>query len=233
MTLVQELLAVREKLQEFIENSAERGASTHITKLEDAANAIGKAWSGSWLGYQSCVYYENLKQPPAGAHFSSEWGFKTLNTIRTTTGNWREFTFDDVWNAIFKQAGNTDLGAIDASSARAGGLFVNSRSEILSILQIDSTNRKDRYTERLLDEVQTVVIPTKAEIEESWKPTDSMMSRDALAVTQGIKTPPHIAMLAQANAISHMERRERAKAREERVGRMCSLVMVAVRFGEN
>ena len=62
------------------------------------------------------------------------------------------------------------------------------------------------------------------------------MTRDSLAVTQGLRTPPHISVLAQAKAlrgpfescfrlmkiiiqaISHMERRDRARARAERVG---------------
>ena len=236
MTFVAELRDIREKLNAFIEGTAEQRASAAISTLEEAGNTIGKAWSGSWLGYQSCVYYANLEPPPAGAQFSIEWGFKKLRTIRTTTGEWNEFTFDEIRDAIFRVADMTDIEAIERNAARASGLFGNSRTEVLSILQIDAGHLNDPYVERLLQEVRDLKVLKQAEIQDSWTPTSQVMTRDSLAVTEGLRTPPHISVLAQAKAlrgpfescfrlmkiiiqaISHMERRDRARARAERVG---------------
>ena len=58
--------------------------------LKEAANGVGRAWSGSWLGYQSRVYYENLEPVPPGARFSIEWGFDAKWVSQGTVGNWNE-----------------------------------------------------------------------------------------------------------------------------------------------
>lgn len=43
-----------------------------LRHLEAAATRAQKAWSGSWFGYHSRVYYKDFIPPPAGAVFSSE-----------------------------------------------------------------------------------------------------------------------------------------------------------------
>jgi len=62
-----------------------RAAGGDLDRLEDAAEEIFHAWSGSNLGYQAEVYYENLKRPPSGAFFSLEWGFNGSSNLRGTT----------------------------------------------------------------------------------------------------------------------------------------------------
>ena len=54
-----------------------------IEAMERAARAVEKAWSKSWLGYQAYIYYRDLEPPPPGAHFSSEWGFQQLQTVKS------------------------------------------------------------------------------------------------------------------------------------------------------
>lgn len=236
MTLVAELLKIRETLQEFLEETVEREDPARTSTLEDAANRVGKSWGGSWLGYQSCVYYMDLTPPPAGAQFSQEFGLIPSRAIRGTTGDWVEYTFDSVYGTIVQLAGAPDICALEAGAASARGMFSNSQSEIVSTLQIDATTSRDPYVERLLDEVRELKAVTQAEIEQAWQPSAPLMSRDSLAVTQGFKTPPHISVLAQCvalrqpldlcvrlvkigtQAISHMERRERAQARADRIG---------------
>jgi hypothetical protein len=46
-----------------------------ISSLTDICTRFGNAWSGSWFGYHSRIYYRDFQPPPAGARFSSEWGF--------------------------------------------------------------------------------------------------------------------------------------------------------------
>jgi hypothetical protein len=45
-------------LADKLSEIAEKLPSEELEKLEEAACDIGKAWSGSWLGYQSRVYYK-------------------------------------------------------------------------------------------------------------------------------------------------------------------------------
>src|SRR5579872_6041671 len=94
--LTAELKGIHQELETFVDSYDASIGATSVNALEEAANAAGKAWSQSWLGYQSRVYYRNLQPPPPGAHFSSEWGFKQLHSIPTTTGDWVEFPEDAV-----------------------------------------------------------------------------------------------------------------------------------------
>ena len=88
--LSEELLTVADQLGTVFAAAEDSEVRGPLAQLEEAANTVGKAWSGSWLGYHAQVYYEDLQPPPPGAHFSQEWGFKQLRTIPTTTGSWRE-----------------------------------------------------------------------------------------------------------------------------------------------
>jgi hypothetical protein len=47
-----------------------------LKALQDAAQQVSHAFSGSWLGYHSRVYYEGFAAPPPGANFSQEWGLR-------------------------------------------------------------------------------------------------------------------------------------------------------------
>jgi len=71
----EELLEIAERLERLATDAKEPRVEGPLAALEDAANTIGKAWSGSWAGYPSRVYYDGLKLPPPGAHFSQEWGY--------------------------------------------------------------------------------------------------------------------------------------------------------------
>src|SRR5688500_8444776 len=67
-------------LAEKLEHSCKAGSLTDLVApldaVEAAANRIKKAFSGSWLGYHSRVYYADLVAPPPGVNFSKEWGLK-------------------------------------------------------------------------------------------------------------------------------------------------------------
>ena len=82
-----------------------------LQKLIDASKQVGEAWSGSWLGYQSRVYYANLVKPPSSARFSQEWGMKAIQ------GDWREFQYDDIITQL------SQFNNITFSLNHAGRLF--------------------------------------------------------------------------------------------------------------
>src|SRR5262245_49681986 len=84
--------------------AAEKIDGTALDALESAAEQVGKAWSGSWLGYHSRVYYKDLAPVPAGARFSKEWGIEERFAVDGTVGEWREFEFDGVVEEIRRRA---------------------------------------------------------------------------------------------------------------------------------
>lgn len=87
--------------------------------LNDAANEVAKAWSGSWWGYQSRVYYADLEEPPPGARFSQEWGLMRDTFVSDTVGDWKEYRFGDVVSAIKEYAGFPDTNEQEKLSSSA------------------------------------------------------------------------------------------------------------------
>jgi hypothetical protein len=110
-TLASELHGVYERLQEYADQATQPAIEGPLKALERTAEDVGRASSGSWLGYHALVYYQNLKLPPPGAHFSAEWGLVTVYSVRHSQGEWVEYPFDQVKDAILTKAGNPDLGA--------------------------------------------------------------------------------------------------------------------------
>jgi hypothetical protein len=136
MKSFEELFEIAKRLQAAAETGEGGTISAPVKSLSDAAEDVGQSFSGSWLGYHSRVYYDGLKPPPAGAHFSQEWGLKDLQfTSLGSHGAWREYRFDDVVNHILAKAGNPDIEPARKAGREANALFDASKSEIESILE--------------------------------------------------------------------------------------------------
>lgn len=199
-----------------------------LRKFEDAAATVGKAWSGSNMGYQSRVYYADLHVPPPGAHFDSEWGF--LGQFQGTTGDWREFRFDDVIDLIHESAGLSLDQAADLSDA-AHDAWTHTRPEVVSILSAYLARGPDPLIEQMQKEAEETqdfspIEATRALI----GPIGPKMIRDTTAFSQGFMAAPHQAVQGRVIAIrsrfmacaslarvaeraaSHMERIEAATA---------------------
>lgn len=82
-----ELLEIADKLESIKARFDASEVKGSIARLNDAAEQAGKAWSGSWLGYHSRVYYRDLQPPPSGARFSQEWGLMNTSFIQDTIGD--------------------------------------------------------------------------------------------------------------------------------------------------
>src|SRR5437667_12450113 len=102
--LAEKLFAIADKLDELVKRAEPTAIAKPLQKVRDAANQVGRAWSGGWLGYHSRVYYAGFQPVPAGAHFSTEWGFDTHYVTHPTLGDWQEFTFEQVEARIFSLA---------------------------------------------------------------------------------------------------------------------------------
>lgn len=205
-----------------------------LDAISESADDVAKAWGGSWLGYQSRVYFRHLRPPPAGAHFSSEWGFQSAFSNETSEG-WEECTFDSVKKEILRRAGAPDLAAIRTWATTGKNLFKEKRDQVISILEATISERSDSYLERLRDETKELSLLSAADFIARARPHGGA-SRDSLAISQGLQTPPHIALLAElaelrspaigcgelqriaGNAGAHLGRVERKALKAERIG---------------
>ncbi|MGE0826285.1 MAG: TIR domain-containing protein [Candidatus Binatia bacterium] len=229
-TLTSELNDIQDQLHSFVESAESQDVTVPLKKLEDSAAQIGKAWSGSWFGYHSRVYYKNLLPPPPGAHFSSEWGSIEVR------GEWEEYNFDDVRSVIMQAAGDPDLSQAQKIAKKGEQLFEEKREQLFSILQLSLSRQKDSFVERLLEEAKKTRLISASDFVTVARPSGTFMSRDTLALSQGLWTPPHIAVLSEVwalrspikacadllkvskRAAAHLERVNREQRRAERIG---------------
>ena len=112
----EELFAIADRLKKAADESDK--VKKPVSDLEQAAQEIGRSFSGSRQGYHSRVYYAEFSPPPPGAHFSQEWGLMdTLHSLGSH-GDWREYNNEDVENHIRELAGAPSLE--DAHAAAEG-----------------------------------------------------------------------------------------------------------------
>jgi predicted nucleotide-binding protein len=237
MTVADELFKIANSLETQGKLLQDEEFSKPLQLLTDAAEEVGKAWSGSWLGYHSRVYYAGLTEPPPGAHFSQELGMKDGFPLQETIGNWMEYRFDDVVSAIQKQTGEPSTNELEERSSSIKEEFEEVQSRVLSILSgILNSRKDDKYLCDIAEKVEGMKLFGANNFIEVMRPSGRIMSRDRPAIQAGLHTPPHISILAQVlamrypftacdelsklsrRAASHIQNIEKHKIQSDRVG---------------
>ena len=231
----EELLQIGDRLGGLVARADAPEVREPLTALRSAADQVGKSWSGSDLGYHAYVYYADLKPAPPGAEFSPEWGLKDARDMGSH-GDWRKFDPDDVKKAIYEIAGNVDLTQAQEFAQQAALAFESDRTNVLSVLTGELAHTKDSFLESIKGQVEELSILSESEVAKRLLPRGANWSRDSLAVTQGIRVPPHILVLSEVramqhtaetveklgdlarNAGSHLSRQRRQRRRAETVG---------------
>lgn len=232
-----ELFDISRRLEAAADAEERKAAEPSLTALADSASEAGRAFSGSWLGYHSRIYYKDLAPPPPGARFSQEWGFlDTSFTSLGSRGDWQEFEPQQLENYLRERAGNPDLTAVKHAADTAETEFKSCKSEICSILMTENEGGSDTFLKQLLEELEELEPLSATAIANIWAPKGQVISRDMTAIGQGSKIPPHIQVSAQVASIrqafnvcceaaelakkaaSHLERKIRRVRSDSRVG---------------
>jgi Predicted nucleotide-binding protein containing TIR-like domain len=201
--LAQELSRFAERLALEAVRGDQPSIAEPLAELERVAGDVGKAWSGSNMGYQSRVYYADFDPPPPGAHFDSEWGF--LGQFQGTTGDWREYAFDDVISIIYRAAGVSSLDEVLDLAQQAHAAWTEVRPEIISVLSAYLQDRPDPLIEQLRTEAEQTNDLTEMQAARALVgPIGSRMVRDTTALSQGFIAAPHQSVQARVIAIRSM-----------------------------
>lgn len=191
--IIQDFSTIALNLDAIVSESKFDQIAEPLRILDEVSTDVGKAWSGSFMGYHSRVYYENFQIPPAGAHFSSEWGLQH-RYISDTEGNWVEYDYDSVRTAIYEEAGNPDLTPIKELAQKGRDLVESSKIEINSLLTTIFEGQKDVFLEKLQGEVEKIKILYGRDYVQSRFPKGQLIIRDMVALGQGFMTPPHLSV---------------------------------------
>jgi len=195
--LATELLALADDLDGYGGEADAEEVSAPLSALEEAAKTIGKAWSGSWLGYQANVYFSTLKPPPPGTHFSQEPGLQEPISNRENVRGWREFDSDELEKAIRELAGNPDTKSAKALADRARIAFEDAKSEVVSLLTTAQQESPDTFVSRLQEGLEGLKLHSRADVLNALRPAGVGITGDFVALQQGHWIPPHIAVLAE------------------------------------
>lgn len=191
MNSYEELFALAQRLDSAAHSPEFEAAEDALNKLDNAAREVGRAASGSWLGYQANVYYAELQVPPPGAQFSTEWGLKDMSfTSLGSRGDWREFDPQTVLAHIRRLSSEPDLTSVKEAARKVTERFSDAKAEIRSILLTEDPESSDTFLSQLLDDLGKLEPLHEAEILDIWHGRGQVISRDMNAIGQGTKVPP-------------------------------------------
>jgi hypothetical protein len=71
---IDELDQIAAKLASVADEAKDPLVKQPVDALNTAAQDVGKAWSGSNIGYHARVYYQGYESPPSDEMFSRKWG---------------------------------------------------------------------------------------------------------------------------------------------------------------
>ena len=233
--LAKELLNLADEVQETAEAA---GPDDRMKALEGAAKDVGKAWSGSALGYHANVYREDLKPAPPGAHFSQEWGLMNGIMGDPYSPGYTEYDPQQVKDHILGLAGNPNLDIGRKSLAAAARTFSKAKGDAHSILLLASAQNDDPFLETKLSELENIEVWTEWDATKAITPGPGkkVISRDVQAVNQGWRSSPHHELAALPAALqqskvaleelervirqagSHLARRQRNEQKAALVG---------------
>lgn len=160
-------------------------------RLVDAITSVESAWCGSWIGYQASVYTVDLHPKRAGEVFDTEWGATDAYSSRTR-GEWAEFDYDTIRQEILRRAEDPDPDEIARARKLAEQAFDQSRALLLPTFDAILSSTKDETLQGLRDRLEKLNSHlSSSDFIELIRPKQ-VMSRDSLAIHQGLLVPPHI-----------------------------------------
>ncbi len=212
---VEQLRALAARLTQTAGRLAETDAAS-LTALEEATSGFAASWSGSNIGHHANIYYAHFRAPPPGNHFSSEWGLMG-SFAPGTSGDWREYKFDDVVQLVKTKAGNPDLTAVEASSEEVATAFADERSRFESLTSSATEGLDDPYIDNLRKQARDLTVLRINDGIRAQLPQRDFVSRDAVAISAGLKVAPHQKILAEVIALRG------PFAQSERLSRLATL----------
>jgi hypothetical protein len=123
-----------------------------LRALHEMCNEVGRAWSGSNIGYHSTTYYAGLHPKPANVQFSAEWGLMDRWPTHQPDPGWTTMDYKEVSNYITSQVGDEELSAAGAvTTIRAD--FESIKENAISVLTAILSTAADSFLKRQLDAI--------------------------------------------------------------------------------
>ncbi len=120
-----------------------------------------------------------------------------------TLGVWNELDPDDVQAAVRARAGNPDFKPCRTIQDESNREFEAHISDVVSILEIEIGQNYDVFLKNCRTDLDKLSIGDRSNVLRFLQPRGQIMTRDTQAVGQGIRTPPHLSIVADVLEVEH------------------------------
>ena len=201
MDAAKELYLASDTIGDAIANFESCVSRKKIVDITEACSSVQESWSGSNLGYHANVYYKGLASPPAGAHFSPEWGLESTYFGAASDPGFQEFTKARVFDEIRKRA-RIDPDEFQKPARQLSQQFEAIQRDVVSVLVIARETKSDEFIDEMLREIKSLATTSSESARRMLYPSGQKMTRDTLAISQGTRLAPHQEIWADALAVS-------------------------------
>jgi len=167
-----------------------------LRALRRVCDEVDRAWSGSNLGYHATVYYAGLNPKPPNVQFSAEWGLLERWPTHQPDPGWQMMDYKDVNDYIVSRVGHDELEQVGHALGPLRDEFSNIKENAISIISAVLSTASDSFLQRQLQATEQLKAADPQQIARRFIPRDQVMSRDSLAMTQGLCVAPHQSLSA-------------------------------------
>ena len=164
--------------------------------LRQVCDEVGRAWSGSNIGYHATVYYAGLTPKPSNVQFSAEWGLLERWPTHQPDPGWRTMDYKDVNDYIVSRVGKDELEQAGRALGPIRDEFANIKENGISIISTILGSMSDSFLQRQLHAIEELEATNPQDIARRFIPDGQVWSRDSLARTQGLCVAPHQSLSA-------------------------------------
>jgi predicted nucleotide-binding protein len=164
-----------------------------LDRLTAEVRNIGMAASGGWIGYHADVYVEGLRPKTVRDFFDTEWGSEGAFSNKTQGGPWVVYDYPSIFEEIKRRAAVRDTGAVEAAAKAVGDVFAECRDELLPMIDAVLASKADSAIQKVRGDLAALkMCSTEGAMFQALTAGKQFMTRDARAMTEGIKAPPHV-----------------------------------------
>jgi predicted nucleotide-binding protein len=171
-----------------------------IEQLIAATNEVELSHSGSWLGYHSLVYYENLESPPRGAFFDRQWGLMGRYSS-ATSGDWVKYNYSDIFELLKSTKTKPSFEELVELSNEIAGEVDDLREDLISVIEACRAAGSDEYLDRSRDDAKKARQVPAQNFAKSMAIPPPPFTNDRTAAAGGVPVPPHAEFRASVYSV--------------------------------
>jgi predicted nucleotide-binding protein len=190
MNATQELFQLADTAAAARARLQEQAISEPLRMLRQVCDEIGRAWSGSNIGYHATVYYAGLQPKPPYVQFSAEWGLMDRWPTHQPDPGWQVMDHKDVHDYIISRIGKNDVEKAGSALGPIQDEFINLKEHAISLYSVLLTTTPDSFLQRQFHAIEQLTVRLPQEISHEFT-GGQVFTRDSTALSQGFCVAPH------------------------------------------